>query len=409
MRRAARVIAAIALSATVSSPTVSATRIAPPPAHSATPTPGATVTDSLGSPSGRYLVRFEDPVRAAVAVARVADVEVTHRLRMVSGLAIVEATPEAAAALARQPGVASVAPDVLMSLGVQQDGATWGLDRIDQPDLPGDGRYSAPGGGEGVTVYVLDSGVFAHPDFGGRVAPGTSIVDGGDGRNDCHGHGTHVAGTIASATYGVAKSATIVPVQVVGKLPNDECPGEFPLSNALQGVDWIVAHHTGGPAVLNASLGGPATSEWAAAVEALVTDGIAVVVAAGNDGANACGYSPANVPAAITVGSIDDTDSVSSFSNRGSCVDIFAPGRSIVSLSTSGGTATLSGTSMAAPHVAGTAAVLLGLAPSLPPHAVATSLRAAAAEGRISGSLQGAPNLLVQVFSTLTTAVRLGG
>ncbi|HAP75505.1 MAG TPA: serine protease, partial [Acidimicrobiaceae bacterium] len=349
------------------------------------------------SPTGRYLVRVANAARPESTVTRVPGARVVQRLSAVAGAAVVEADHASATTLADSPGVLDIVPDEALQLGDTQDGATWGLDRIDQLAQPLDGSYTFPNTGTAVAVYVLDSGVYNHPDFGGRVAEGTSTIDNGIGRVDCNGHGTHVAGTIGSATYGVAKNVSIVPIRVAS------CDGGLWLIDALEGVDWAIAHHTGGPAVLNASLGGSANSWWVQWVNAAVADGITMVVAAGNQyGLNACNYSPANVPAAITVGSTEIDDWVSSFSNLGACVDLFAPGGSIQSLAASGsGSASKSGTSMATPHVAGAAALLLAAAPWLTPAQVADNLVATASTGQLLGALGGAPNRLLRVHPTI--------
>jgi subtilisin family serine protease len=239
----------------------------------------------------------------------------------------------------------------------------------------------------------VDSGVRAsHAEFGGRVAVGWSAVSDGRGTGDCNGHGTHVAGTVAGATYGAAKAATIIPVRVFG------CTGSGYTSDVVAGLDWIVADHaTGSPAVANLSLGGSASSAVDAALQAVINDGVTAVVAAGNSAVDACTASPARVPAALTVAASDSADRQASFSNHGSCVDLYAPGVSVKSATytSTTATATMSGTSMAAPHAAGAAAVLLSQQPALTPAQVTSLLNGSATAGAISATTAGTPNRLL--------------
>ena len=241
---------------------------------------------------------------------------------------------------------------------------TWGLDRIDQRATAPDGIYAPPADGADVVVYVVDTGVRAsHQDFGGRVEGGVSTVDGDASVNDCHGHGTHVASSAAGLSYGVASQATIVPVRVL------DCYGSAYLSGVIAGLEWVATDAAARslPAVVNMSLGGSASSELDAAVDFLVDRGIVVVVAAGNESDDACSVSPARTPRAITVGSSTADDGVSGFSNTGSCMDLFAPGSKIpgAGIASNLAEATMSGTSMASPHVAGYVAVVRGMFPSL--------------------------------------------
>jgi subtilisin family serine protease len=244
-----------------------------------------------------------------------------------------------------------------------------------------------------VTAYVVDTGILAsHTDFGGRVAAGWTAVADGNGTTDCNGHGTHVAGTVAGTTYGVAKSATLVPVRVL------DCAGSGYNSDVVAGLDWIAANHAAGaPAVANLSLGGAASSTVDAAIQAVLNDGVTTVVAAGNSAVDACTASPARVPGAITVAASDSADKQASFSNFGSCVDLYAPGVGITSAyyTSTTATASMSGTSMAAPHTAGAAAVVLSQNPALAPADVAAALVSNATPGVIAGASTGTPNRLL--------------
>jgi hypothetical protein len=276
-----------------------------------------------------------------------------------------------------------------------------GLDRVDQHALPLSNSYTYPADGSGVTAYVIDTGVLAtHSDFGGRVRSGYSAINDGRGTVDCNGHGTHVAGTIAGAAYGVAKAASPVAVRVL------DCSGSGSTSGVIAGVDWAAADHAAGtPAVANLSLGGGTSSSLDAAIASLVNDGVSVSVAAGNDNVDACTQSPARAPAALTVAASTRTDVRASYSNYGTCVDLVAPGSSIVSDWYSGPTATntLSGTSMASPHVAGAAAVLLSQQRTLTPAQVASRLVGSATPNVVTSPGAGTPNRLLYVEAPTTT------
>jgi len=273
--------------------------------------------------------------------------------------------------------------------------ASWGLDRTDQRSLPLDYQITRGGTGAGVSAYIIDTGVYAaSAEFGSRVAGGFTAFSDSNGSNDCHGHGTHVAGSVAGSTYGFATQATIIPVRVL------DCNGSGSSAGIIAGIEWIIQHHVAGtPAVANMSLGTMSGIDVAIndAVARGVADGITFVVAAGNSYSDACTYSPASEASAITVGATGSTDYFADFSNRGSCVDILAPGVQIISAAITSPTATSSksGTSMAAPHVAGVVANMLGNAPTLTPAQVATQLIANATRATLTNLPSGTTNALL--------------
>jgi serine protease len=347
-----------------------------------------------------YIVVLDTPpgtARGAVDVAGLA-AELGDRYaaivdRTFAGVGMFAATMSEADAVAmsRRSDVALVQENGMKYAVGSQTGATWGIDRIDQRDRPLDQTYGWTDDGTGVTAYVVDTGVrVTHGDFGGRASAGFSAIDDGQGSNDCHGHGTHVAGTVGSTTYGVAKAVAIKAVRVLN------CAGSGTDAEVIAGIDFVRTDHSG-PAVANMSLGGEASPALDAAVQNAIAAGVTFVVAAGNESQNACNVSPSRTPEAVTVGATGSNDARAGYSNFGTCLDIFAPGSSIKSLwnSNDGATSTISGTSMASPHVAGAAALVLDAHPEYTPAQVRDALVAAATPGKVTSPGSGSPNVLL--------------
>ena len=297
------------------------------------------------------------------------------------------------------PAVAYLEADAVVSTRTTQSSAPWGLDRIDQGGLPLNGSYTYTPTGTGVKAYIIDTGIrFSHAQFGGRAVSGYDAIDGGSA-DDCNGHGTHVAGSVGASTYGVAKQVGLVGVRVL------DCAGSGTTSGVIAGIDWVTADHAAGqPAVANMSLGGGASSSLDTAVQNSINDGVSYAVAAGNENADACLSSPARAANALTVASTTSSDARSSFSNYGTCVDLFAPGSSITSAWYTSDTATntISGTSMATPHVAGVAALYLQANPAAAPATVSGAINGSATVGKVTSAGTGSPNRLL--YSLLGTA-----
>ncbi len=306
--------------------------------------------------------------------------------------AVMRMPEQAALAISRNPNVELVEEDQIVTLDASgsQSGATWGLDRVDQRNLPLNGVYNYDFSAPAVHAYIIDTGIrTSHTNFGGRATADFDAIGDGQNGQDCNGHGTHVAGTVGSATYGVAKDVRLHAVRVLN------CSGSGSNSGVIAGVDWVTANHQN-PAVANMSLGGGISTALDNAVNNSVNSGVFYAVAAGNSNANACNSSPSRAANAYTVAASDSNDVRASFSNWGSCVQIFAPGVSITSTWNTSNTATntISGTSMASPHVAGAAALILDEHPTWTPTQVRNELNARATSGVISNT-SGSPNLLL--------------
>ena len=369
--------------------------------------PGAALAQSSHAPpqsaapgaaiDGQYIVVLEGGSGAAASErverrARGRGGRVARQYRRAINGFSAKLSDAALAEVRSDPDVAYVEADAVVSIGTTQSGATWGLDRIDQAALPLNGTYTYTPAGAGVNAYVIDTGIrTTHSEFGGRAVSGFDAIDGGTA-DDCDGHGTHVAGTVGGATYGVAKSARLVGVRVL------DCNGSGTTSGVIAGIDWVTNNHAAGtPAVANMSLGGSPSSALDQAVKTSIADGVTYSLAAGNANANACNDSPGRTPEALTVGATTSTDARSSFSNFGTCLDLFAPGSSIRSAghSSDTATATMSGTSMAAPHVAGVAALYLTGSPQASPATVAQALVGGSTAGRVTNPGTGSPNRLL--------------
>jgi len=346
---------------------------------------------------GQYIVVLNDAELSLAETA--ASIVANHNGTVRSTFASIHGfsanlSAEDAQALTSDPMVDYVQQNAVVSIAATQENpSSWGLDRIDQQSLPLDESYNyVDSAGTRVTAYIIDTGIeITHPDFEGRASHGIDTVDGDQDATDCNGHGTHVAGTVGGTEYGVAKETNLVGVRVL------DCEGSGTWEGVIAGVDWVT-ENAQGPAVANMSLGGAYTQALNDAVEASVASGVTYAVAAGNDrGVNACDVSPASAQSALTVAASDKNDALASFSNIGECVDVIAPGVDITSAWLDGTENTISGTSMASPHVAGAAALLLGENPNATPADVEAALVDNAVSGQIANPGSGTPNLLLNV------------
>ncbi|KJY33397.1 S8 family peptidase [Streptomyces katrae] len=388
MRTLARLAAAALLTATpVTAGTASAAGPEP------TPAPLHTAVNAV---PGQYIVTLQKGVDAAKTAQKLGLKPAFVYTSAMNGFAV-PLTPLQLTIVRNSLGVKAVEEDARVQsvptpssrAGVRAPAASWGLDRIDQRSLPLNDEFITHGNGAGVTAYILDTGIdYAHSEFGGRATFGFDAMGDGQGGQDCNGHGTHVAGTVAGSTYGVARKANLVSVRVLG------CDAKGSWSGIIAGMDWVAKNATQ-PAVLNASLGGDRSQAVNDAATALSDAGVLPVVAAGNSAKDACTVSPASAARVVTVGATDWFDQEASFSNYGSCLSLYAPGRDILSAKLGGGSVALNGTSMASPHVAGVAALYKAAHPKADPAELKQFLDHTSTKDVITNIGEGSPNKLL--------------
>ncbi|MFJ6482196.1 MULTISPECIES: S8 family peptidase [unclassified Streptomyces] len=388
MRLLARLATAVLLTVTpVAAGTASAA--APEP----TPAPLHTSANAI---SGSYIVSLDKKVAPAAFAKRLGLTAKFTYTKTINGFAA-SLTAEQLKTVRGTAGVASVTQDATVTVpptpvkgvGTKSPSNSWGLDRIDQRFLPLDGNFSANRSGQGVTAYIVDSGIdYRHPDFEGRARPGFDAIGGGLNGGDCNGHGTHVAGTVGGSTFGVARKVTLVSVRVLG------CDNRGSWAGIIAGFDWV-ANNIRQPAVLNASLGGGRLEAVNAAATAVSDRGVLPVIAAGNDNIDACRVSPASAERVVTVGATNRFDEETDFSNWGTCLDLYAPGKDIISARLGGGSVALDGTSMAAPHVTGVAALYKSEHPNALPAEVTDFLDEVSTKDIVQNLSADSPNKLL--------------